>query len=229
MYSNPKHAPLVERRALARLSNHVLLIVALVPGSATSPACVVRTLREVVSHVTLAKIATDGARAHVLSLKVFDEHLPAHVLLHARTVPSFGTAVATAVMYEVMPLRCDGRQNFWRLRRAALSDLDEPKACGTHEHALGGLPTNRYSQFLLRCSRKKPQKFSGACGGLSHSLHSQFGVSGVHAARPSRSHGLHITKIHRGECLRHRTQTRKYVAFLRSATANPKFSAPAAS
>ena len=65
-------------------------------------------MREVVSHVTLAKIATDGARAHVLSLKVFDEHLPAHVLLHARAVPSFGTAVATAVMYEVMPLRCDG-------------------------------------------------------------------------------------------------------------------------
>ena len=112
----------------------------------------VRTLRELVSHVTLAKIATDGARAHVLSLKVFDEHLPAHVLLHARAVPSFGTAVATAVMYEVVPLRCDGRQNFWRLRRAALSDLDEPKACGTHEHALGGLPTNRYSQFLSRCS-----------------------------------------------------------------------------
>ncbi len=142
----------VRASALARLSNHVLRIVALVPGSATSPACVVRTLRELVSHVTLAKIATDGARAHVLSLKVFDEHLPAHVLLHARAVPSFGTAVATAVMYEVVPLRCDGRQNFWRLRRAALSDLDEPKACGTREHALGGLPTNRYSQFLSRCS-----------------------------------------------------------------------------
>ena len=150
--TDPGKALPVRASALARLSNHVLRIVALVPGSATSPACVVRTLRELVSHVTLAKIATDGARAHVLSLKVFDEHLPAHVLLHARAVPSFGTAVATAVMYEVMPLRCDGRQNFWRLRRAALSDLDEPKACGTHEHALGGLPTNRYSQFLSRCS-----------------------------------------------------------------------------
>ncbi len=46
-------------------------------------------------------------------------------------------------------------QIFWRLRRAARSDLDESKACGTHEHALGGLSTKSYSRFVLRCSRKE--------------------------------------------------------------------------
>ena len=115
-------------------------------------------------------------------------------------------------------------QIFWRLRRAARSDLDESKACGTHEHALGGLSTKSYSRFVLRCSRKEPfTNFPRLRRAVILCTHNLASLACGSIVRPS------CYENRSSECLRHRTQTRKYVAFLRSATANPKFSAPAAS
>ena len=115
-------------------------------------------------------------------------------------------------------------QIFWRLRRAARSDLDESKACGTHEHALGGLSTKSYSRFVLRCSRKEPStNFRRLRRAVVLCTHNLASLACGSIVRPS------CYENRSSECLRHRTQTRKYVAFLRSATANPKFSAPAAS
>ena len=115
-------------------------------------------------------------------------------------------------------------QIFWRLRRAARSDLDESKACGTHEHALGGLSTKSYSRFVLRCSRKEPfTNFPRLRRAVILCTHNLASLACGSIVRPS------YYENRSSECLRHRTQTRKYVAFLRSATANPKFSAPAAS
>ena len=115
-------------------------------------------------------------------------------------------------------------QIFWRLRRAARSDLDESKACGTHEHALGGLSTKSYSRFVLRCSRKEAStNFRRLRRAVLLCIHNLASLACGSIVRPS------YYENRSSECLRHRTQTRKYVAFLRSATANPKFSAPAAS
>ena len=73
--------------------------------------------------------------------------------------------------------------------------------------ALGGLPKKSCSRFALRCSRKKSSKIFSACGGLSLSA-----LTIWRLWRAARSCGLHSTGIHQNIRLRHRTQTRKYVA-----------------
>ena len=96
-------------------------------------------------------------------------------------------------------------------------------AARTSTRSAGSLP-NHIRDLYCDARERKPQQIFGACGGLLFSA-----LTIWRLWRVARSYGLHITRIDRDECLRHRTQTRKYVAFLRSATANPKFSAPAAS
>ena len=73
--------------------------------------------------------------------------------------------------------------------------------------ALGGLPKKSCSRFALRCSRKKSSKIFSACGGLSLSA-----LTIWRLWRAARSCGLHSKGIHQNIRLRHRTQTRKYVA-----------------
>ena len=134
-----------------------------------------------------------------------------------RTISSLRTPDGT--------LRCDadGRQNFLAAGISARSGRIKGVRHARGAHSAGSL---RKAVRDLHCDapERNPQKFSAPAAGC-HSQHSQFGVSGVRLDRVASIVRVYIKTYGYGTARRHANTSQ----FLRSATANPNFSAPAAS
>ena len=169
-------------------------------------------------------------RARVRERAAFDSHVhgtpytsrrPRALRRHItrRTISSLRTPDGTRT------LRCDadGRQNFLAAGISARSGRIKGVRHARGAHSAGSL---RKAVRDLHCDapERNPQKFSAPAAGC-HSQHSQFGVSGVRLDRVASILRVCIKTYGYATARRHANTSQ----FLRSATANPKFSAPAAS